>query len=276
MDTQHLASAVAFGDRLLSTGDLDPVYVAIHNASLKATIRARVLLAYTCLYHLGASAAIGSSATFWDALRSAAINSKLEWPRGSERRHWRGRNAMDTYEYLKSNYKHPEQVVDYWMGGTMTFGAVADRVREIPGFGPWIAFKVADLLERVMECPVDFSDCALGVYSEPRRGAALLITGDADRTISDNDLRYAVNLLQLDPTLKRHKAPPANDRRINVQEVETILCKYKAHVNGHYTPGKDTFEVIHALSSKPWGRTAQKLLAAVKPLERHWPNWRVQ
>jgi hypothetical protein len=269
-NSQHFAQAVAFGDRLIETGDLDPVYIALHEAQLNFSVRSRVLLAYTCLYHLGAAAAIAASSDFWLHLQIAARNPKLAWPRGSERRHWRGDNAMATWEYLAEHYKKPEDVVDYWMSGSLSFRAVSERVREIPGFGPWIAFKVADLLERVMEMPVNFDDCELGVYSEPRKGAALLFHGDVEHSITDANLHELVTTMLREPKLRRHKAPPADDRRINIQEIETVLCKYKAHVNGHYPLGKDTHEVVHALSSRPWGRVAQKLLAAVKPLERYW------
>jgi hypothetical protein len=267
--TDHLEKAIKFGAQLLDTGDLDPVYIALHEANLNSSLRKRILLAYTCLYHLGCAAAIGSAPDFWKALMTAA--KSREWPRGTERRHWRGENSISCVEYLQTNFKHPESVVDYWADGTLSFGAVSDRVQSIPQYGPWIAFKVADLLERVMEVPVNFDDCELGIYSEPRKGAGLILHGDPNRKkVNEGDLRYVCNLIRLDPRLKSFKAPPSFNRKINIQEVETILCKYKSHFNGHYPPGKDTLEIIHALSSRPWGRTAQKLLARVRPLERHW------
>ena len=46
-------------------------------------------------------------------------------------------------------------------------------------------------------------------------------------------------------------------RRVNVQEVETIFCKYKSHLKGHYPVGKDSEEIRHALEG--WGDTAQEL-----------------
>jgi hypothetical protein len=44
------------------------------------------------------------------------------------------------------------------------------------------------------------------------------------------------------------KAPPRFERRINIQEIETILCKWKSHINGHYFVGKDIQEIRHGLS----------------------------
>lgn len=274
MHTGHLSQAVDFGAELIRTGDLDPVYIALHQANLTSSKRKQLLLAYSCLYHLGSASAVADSPNFWGALNKAARSgptSSMYYLRGTERRHWRGENAISCVEYLAAHFKHPEDVVDFWVGEDKpTFKGVSERVQSVPQFGPWIAFKVADLLERVLEAPVNFDDCELGIYSEPRKGAALLFHGDAELKITDEDLNYICNLIRLDPKIKCLKAPPSDNRKINVQEVETILCKYKSHVNGHYPPGKDTHEVIHGLETGNWGSTAKKLLRAVKLLERQW------
>ena len=56
---------------------------------------------------------------------------------------------------------------------------------------------------------------------------------------------------------RRRKAPPFHDRPVGVQEVETIFCKWKSHVKGHYPLGKDTRELHHGLQG--WGALAEKL-----------------
>lgn len=255
MNKSHLKEAVAFGRNLIKTQDLDPVYTALNGSGLKGKPLARVFLAYTCLYHLGASTIIGqdgASEPLWEPLQIAATNYGLAWPRGSERRHWRGANAQATVNYFKARYETPEDVVSYWgrSKGMLTFNVVSERVRELPAYGPWIAFKVADMLERVMGVSVDFSDCALGIYDEPRKAAALILTGSADEKITDVELSRVVQ--QLGVSLGPLMAPPRLDRRINVQEIETVLCKYKSHVNGHYPHGKDTREVLHGLQDARW------------------------
>jgi len=47
--------------------------------------------------------------------------------------------------------------------------------------------------------------------------------------------------------MKKYKAPPWFDRPLNIQEAETILCKYKSHTHGHYPVGKDVAAVKKAL-----------------------------
>jgi hypothetical protein len=60
------------------------------------------------------------------------------------------------------------------------------------------------------------------------------------------------------------RAPPRYERPINIQEVETILCKWKSHLSGHYELGKDIIEVRHGLLRYAKCKLSQHLLAAGK------------
>lgn len=53
-------------------------------------------------------------------------------------------------------------------------------------------------------------------------------------------------------------------RMVLVQEVETVLCKWKAHRNGHYPPGKDTRELRQALRKVQ--STAARIQAPLREL----------
>lgn len=228
-------------------------------------VRANMFFAYTCLYHLGVATEIGLTVSKWDVLQIAATNTGLVWPRGSERRHWRGANAQATIDFIKDRYTNSSEITKFWSTGPLTFSAVASRVRTLPAYGPWIAFKVADMLERVLNIPVDFSDCALGVYDEPRKAAALLLTGNSDEKITNTQLTDVINKLSasIGPVL----APPTHNRVINVQEIETVLCKYKSHVNGHYPNGKDTKEVLHGLQDPRWdNKLTRQMIKALEVL----------
>ena len=111
------------------------------------------------------------------------------------------------------------------------------------------------MLERVWALDVDFSDCQLDIYSEPRKGAALYLYGSPDVPIAAAQLMKVVSRI-IDCIAA--KAPPALDRTINIQEAETILCKWKSHCNDHYAIGKDIREVRHGLHG--WGDLAEELL----------------
>jgi hypothetical protein len=276
MNQEHFSKAVAFGKQMIKTGDLDPVYIALYDSQFNTAQVARWMLAYSCLYHLAASVYISErkGQDFWNLLEKAAINEGLKWPRGSERRHWRGHSSIECVNWIRLHFKQPEEVMKDWAtptfgDGTLTCANVLHNVQQFPYYGPWISFKVADLLDRVAGVKVDFTNFELGVYSEPRKGAALLLSGDTEQKITDGELRSVTEALG--KALGPLKAPPDYKRRINVQEIETVLCKYKSHVGGHYPPGKDTLEVYHGLQDERFTcKSVKRLLTIVTPL---WGQW---
>ena len=232
-----MMNVTAFGQALLGTGDLDPIYIMLWRARMDSERLARWCLAYWCFYHAGTSCRIVERADFWAAMRRADVE---RWPRGAERRHFRGRSSVTAIDWLASRFSEPADAVLSVVGPT--FGEVSRKVRQWPQFGPWIAFKVADMLERVLDVKVDFGDCALSIYREPVAGAEL-VARELALPFKRADVVAAWLLNELDHPL----APPRYDRPVNIQEAETILCKYKAHRAGRYPVGKDTREIRHGL-----------------------------
>ena len=60
------------------------------------------------------------------------------------------------------------------------------------------------------------------------------------------------------------EAPPYYDRPIGLQEVETVLCKWKSHLNGHYPLYNDIDDINEGL--EPWraiSETADKFANAM-------------
>ncbi len=262
-----------FAKYLIITEELDPVYSALYRGTdifdYSHGQLDKLLVAYFCLYHLGAAARIaeraGSDKAFWRLIMEAAVNTGLKWPRGSERRHWRGAQAVASAQHLVDLRMSPTALLDDWAAGA-TFAGVSSRVRECRGFGPWIAFKVADVLERVRGNPIDFADCELGFYDEPRKGAQYMLEGGVPvgEPLDDAQFQFEVSTWTKRLVKKGFKAPPDFQRPVNVQEIETIFCKYKSHVNGHYPLGKDTLEVQHGLTG--WGDLATAIQAEVSKL----------
>jgi len=287
-----------FGTALIRTRDLDPVYVALRGAlNAKALNRAQIsalLISYWCFYHLGAASYIAEKSTsdkkFWDLLMEAAVNERSpgvrpygeRWPRAAERRHFRGGQAMAAVKELASKYQSPLQALDGMLGASTapTYSSVSGCVKLHRGFGPWIAFKVADMAERVLGMPVSFDDCELGIYKDPRQGAALayienlappaLVAQPIHKEkpwtypVTDYELKQAVDHYVRYFRSRKLKAPPFDDRPVGVQEIETIFCKYKSHRKGHYTVGKDIAEVRHGLVG--WGDLADELRKHAPPL----------
>lgn len=241
-----------FGRQLITTRDLDPVYVVLQETKLPINKLCDWLLAYWCFYHMGTACWIAEAKTvpmYWRNMLTAA--GSKEYPRGTERRHFRGEQAIKAVTELSG--KVPRELVDYLAWGNNvrlpypTLSEVMGRVKELRGFGEWIAFKVADMLERLNFGPIIFkSDDVFSMFEAPREGAKMLAEAEG-KQLPDEKATYTWAYNQIYRKLGILKAPPRNERRINIQEIETILCKWKSHMNGHYPVGKDVHEVQKAL-----------------------------
>ena len=250
----------SFANYLFDTEDLDPIYVGLYRLNLSQGQLASWLLSYWCFYHAGVSCSLVESNNYWDDMIDFA--GRKAAPRGTERRHFRGQKAVDAVAYLMHRYGKPLNAVNDLVSGDFTFANISERVQQWPLFGPWIAFKVADMLERCAQYPIDFSNCELSMYSEPTKGALLIAQQEMDVLFMPETLSLVVDVCQ--ELLQIHegrRAPPTYDRPINIQEIETILCKFKSHWYGHYPLGKDTVEVYHALQG--YGTLADKMSKAL-------------
>lgn len=250
-----------FGRALLTARDLDPVYELLYQSTLSGPALKKWLLAYWLFYHVGVASWIVEQDDFYESALYAFDN---KFPRGAERRHFRGDGPRKAIDGLKAMYPKPEVVADDVYAPT--YPACHQKVKQLPMFGDWIAFKVADMLERCLGLPIEFST-AIIFYEQPSAAAAFVYADEGygkdwalrrDGVIAGK-LEHKIELVtkRLLDVFQNEKAPPSFDRAIGVQEIETILCKYKSHRNGTYPVGKDRKEVFHALDG--WGTLAAEL-----------------
>lgn len=253
-----------FGRELILTEDLDPVYTMLANAELidyDLDMLKRWLLAYWCYYNVGVASFIaeGRSDDFFERMWMGIHN---KWPRGMERRYFWGKTAINVVRGLESSKMSPEAIVDHMTVHT-DFYELNRAVVSWNGFGPWMGWKIADMAETVLRIPVDFSVATLGIYRDPVQGAAMVAFGDWRHPITEDELQVVVDrqVVEFSDLL----APPYFDRRVNIQEVETNLCKFKAHYKHHYPIGNDTYHVHKALVG--WGDLADDLLLWVPKIK---------
>ena len=251
-----------FGKQLLDTEDLDPIYTMLWRAKLPRSQLEKWLVGYWCFYHAGVSSKLSEvdSGSFFHRLRCMVPGTV--YPRGTERRHFRGDNGINSVNDLQKKYGIPSALFSYLVeGAPLTLDKTMHRVERWTGFGPWIAFKVADMLERLDICEIEFkSDDVFSMFESPRKGARILADRyngpEGDRAFS---WAYGVLIDRLGSAL----APPRYERSINIQEVETILCKWKSHLGGHYPVGKDTREIREGLLRYAKNKTCQRLLRSI-------------
>lgn len=252
-----------FGRKLIRSLDLDPVYVGLVRANLPPKQLRKWLVAYWCFYSCGVASWLSEHKgyEFWDQMMIAAVNKKpttinTRWPRAAERRHFRGAAAVDAVASLRNKYEgFPSAMVEYIIGTKpppLVFTDVLQRAKEHKCFGPWIGFKIADMIDRCLGIKVDFKDSDVFMFDSPSKAAALVYE---ERKPPGGTVMWLIK------EFSDLKAPPFFDRRINIQEIETVLCKWHSHAHGKYEVGKDIYEVRHALNQ--WtnvSKTAARIL----------------
>lgn len=278
-----------FGRQLVTSGDLDPIYIALTRAErlglLSRPAVLRWILAYTCFYHAGVASWMSEheGAAFWTQMWEAAENEREaptggRWPRGHERRHFRAKIATDSVDFLSRLYAdRPEGFMEriscqhgLAAGEVLPFARVSARAQEHRGFGPWIGFKIADMVDRVLGVPVAFDNAAVFMFKDPEKAAMMLWEQREGHKYPAGARPKREAILTrvtgyLGACFGDLSAPPLGDRPINIQEIETILCKWKSHVNGHYPLYNDIDEINEGLV--PWTKvsSAARAFASVMP-----------
>ena len=217
-----------FADQMIQSQDLDPVYCMLTSADLDPEQLDRWLFAYLCFYHVGSASWMSEQTDhYWDWMRAAAENvapapTGARWPRASERRHFRGDKCVNAVAYFR---RAPASDWVRRLGSSTTLQGVMDIAGQWPLFGPWAGFKAADILEVVKGANIHFNDSIALIYKEPRACIDLLAsqTGQTPKEV----------LTQVKAHVSKYREPAAGRRMCGIQEAETVLCKYKSHLNGH-------------------------------------------
>jgi Alpha-glutamyl/putrescinyl thymine pyrophosphorylase clade 2 len=263
-----------FGRALFVTQDLDPIYVALLNMTAGDDQLDRWLVAYWCFYNAGAASWLSEreGKDFWHALMVAAKNKTPtpfngRWPRGAERRHFRGAAAVKAVDALQRRYgTRPEDMVAYLLTGRMEVRSVIARAQHHYLFGPWIAFKVADMIDAVLGAKVAQNDITAFLYDTPRKSilenweAGRLAFKATEGTVLEKAMRW------LQEELADCEIPHKPGRSPDWFALETVWCKHHSHMTGHYLPYHDINEIRHGL--EPWlksSQTAKRFLAAMPP-----------
>lgn len=256
-----------FGTRLVDSLDLDPVYVALHHSDLTRQELIHWLLAYWCYYHGGTSSWISSGYLdpkyptgwdYWDRMKLAA--GSKDYPRGHERRHFRGKFSIRSVEWLA--LRGVEALFQPLLGADTDLATVMAYVTKWYGFGPWISFKVPDMLERLGLAKIRFPTQEVFLFDSPKEGAERAWEAYGTGSKPEDLGGWATGLVLRH--LGSRLAPPGFDRGVNAQEAETVLCKWKSHLNGHYTLGEDIRSLRTGLVRFSFSPISQRLLKAGK------------
>lgn len=242
-----------FGDAKLALQDIDPLYRALRQ--LKGWSQSRLCeftLAFVSFDHAGLACEICETPSYWDGMLLAA-KSKV---RGAPRRYFFPRVAEPAIRELIGRYGTARNALAALAGPY----AQAEQVMATwPYYGPTAWFKMADMAERVCGIPIDFS--AVGMRDIMSNA---MVTKGVHKAMKSLDLTRPEQLLR---AMRNHKwrtlAGPLFDRRLNIQEFETILCYY-SHDDGKnkHLPGMDIENIIGELQG--WGPLSRRLIKCIQ------------
>lgn len=256
VQTSNRLGLAEFGTLLLTTEDLDPVYTMLYRTNLSTEILHRFLLGYWFFYHVGVAARLTEFTGPEFFARAMVLARDKGTPRGAERRHFRGRACLRSLDYFTKTYGDPNRAVADLIhnchGKNVT--DVLTFVQRWPLFGPWIAFKIGDMLERVGGVRITFRKEDLELYKAPTAGAKIWC---ANEGLNYNQLGLSGVITLLEQQFEGYTAPPSYDRPVGVQELESVLCKWHSHLHGHYAPGKDSKEILAHLEG--WRPLAEQM-----------------
>lgn len=232
-----------FVNEKLKIDDVEPMYTAIVRSRLPQSTRQKLCFAEGLADHLGLAARMAEAPDFWRATNEYVSQGQ----RGGARRHFRGATAKAA---LKTMEKRFADLGSFFSNLPTDFFEARRFITELPQFGPFSAFKIADMAERTCDAVVDFSAVRLSDFAKfPKRGAALaaeyLGGGATPESVYASMLNHHWN----------RKAPPHYDRPLNAQEIETMFCNY-GHSKWH-PPGYEASELRKLLLG--YGKLAEKL-----------------
>jgi Alpha-glutamyl/putrescinyl thymine pyrophosphorylase clade 2 len=266
-----------FGRTLLTSGDLDPVYLALNRSGFSYAQTARWLTAYAAFYHCGAACYLSEieGLAFWDEMDVAAANLTKDptgqrWPRGRERRHMRGHSAIVAMLEWRQRYgAEPEAMFTYIAGAAPDFLAVYERALEHRSVGDWLGFKIVDLVDACLHGAIDQSDVTPFLYASPVKGLLLAYSREYHQHRPET-WRWSAVMWMLETLRAAYtdlRVPHHPARPIDLFCLETIACKYGAHQSGHYPLYTDLTEIGEGLA--PWAiisPAARRFLAVMPPV----------
>lgn len=277
---------VPFAQHLLRTGDLDPIYLALNKVQWPEAQKYRWLVAYCAFYHAGVACYMSElhGDMFWAHMMWAAKNEEAmpppvapRWPRGHERRHFRGEQAVKGIQDWQTRYPVPESMFLYIRynepGSTVAFGDVRARALEHRSVGEWLSFKMVDLVDACLGVEVDQSDLMNFMYDAPRKSLlrewreqycwgpnVMPKDAAAERKVIEHMNRW------LATELREFSIPHKPGQPLAPFELETVWCKHQSHLNGHYPLHNDIHEINAGLL--PWLSTcdaAMEFFGAMPP-----------
>ena len=221
-----------FAQEMIQERDVDPDYIFINKVSstLKFTAKekAKWVLLKTIIYN---------SVSELEHIMNGVTFSILKF--GNERQ----KQKHNAQSYLDNFYKTYPEPLEFFNSLAGNGNKAMQKITALKGFGPWAAWKLMDLCSCCLGIDIDFSRIDFReAYEYPLKGL-LMVNGlpEETRLLSNDSVYYGAfdNAFAVLGASINLKEPCNQQRGINIQEIETLLCKYHSYIHNHYKIGED-------------------------------------
>lgn len=217
-----------FARLTIESNDLDPMYELIANLAKTKdrTWMARFIVYFVFFYDAGGAKKFaddleltlsGNYDKEWQTMKDLAWLSNTK--RGTERRHFRGKNALEALKNLHiMKMDMTSMVQDWWAPNYTQFYQKMSTKYARCQLGPYFIWKIFDIVSVGLGRHITMSldEAVKYMPEEPRKAAKLFFP--------DQDFREA--LLMVNGRVSAHRHPVV-DRYCDFPETETILCMMK-------------------------------------------------
>jgi hypothetical protein len=271
----------AFSYKHIALGDVDPIYAMIRNSALNYNEKKRFIFSHLMVYDLKTSIALSDikdDQLYYDKLLYYFQEAKV----GKDRKDVASRETniksrMFGTQLPKMRLRSPEDWVEDTIQATQSsksWGVSLKTGKNIPTFGEYFAFKLADMIETIFD--VDEYTVTYNkefIDSIPRgslTGYEMTRTGSTHKFRSKEEIRrcslmskfYNIHLEFFSSINCPHKP----SRAIGVQEIETLLCDYRKVCKGILLYGDKVLKLKDGIEVNKKLETAQRLLVGAQPL----------
>lgn len=231
-----------FAKETIRINDLDPTYSMLRNARKEYGDEwvSRFCLHMLMFYHVGEAevAAHLDGKEFWDF-----IEDRYEiCPRGTERRHFRGKAGRDAIASLKPTFlTRPGSALRAFHRPAYPdlYAVIRGGAK---GFGDYFIWKWADYLQCVFDLPIDLSEAHRYMPAEPAKCAKAFWP----------ELTLKQALMKVVREIEQYPDPFSFSRPCGVSEAETILCMMKGFfITKSHRIGDDLLDKYNALGDSP-------------------------
>lgn len=273
-----------FSFRHIALGEVDPVYTAIKFSDLSEQKKKRMIFSHLMVYDFGRAiqlCEIEDDNKFYDEVLVSFENKLVGKDRvdvASRETHPSSRTRGTQLPKLRT--KTPEEWVQQAIDETTKKKTWIDSVeasKNVPTFGDYFGFKLADMIETIFEIPdykVDFDE---GFRKTIPRGTLtgyeFVRTGSTHKFRSKEEIRKCELLenffLEEEQFFSGVACPQRPNRTIGAQEIETLLCDYRKCCKGTLKQGDKIEKLVKGLDKNVGLKVAKNLEKSIEILRKN-------